>query len=143
MNAPAQIPGARAAQVGERALLEQARAAAAHAHAPYSCLQVGAVAVGERGEAFVGVNVENSSYPVGMCAERVALGALVVSGQRWIASIAVAAGDGRDLLPCGDCLQALSEFGAPDVIAMVHGAATVIPFAALLPAPFQLRKESP
>jgi cytidine deaminase len=137
----AHIPGARPAQAGERALLEQARAAAARAHAPYSGLRVGAVAVGEGGEAFVGVNVENSSHPVGLCAERVALGALVSSGQRWIASIAVAAGDRRDLLPCGACLQALSEFGAPDVIAVVDGAATVVPFAALLPAPFQHHKE--
>ena len=73
-----------------------------------------------------GVNVENAAYPAGLCAERVALGAFVTAGERELRVVAVAAAGGRDAQPCGVCLQALSEFGDPDVVRRTGGELRVI-----------------
>ena len=59
------------------------------------------------------------SYPAGLCAERAALAALVTHGERELRYVAVAAADGPDCLPCGFCLQALAEFGDPEIVARV------------------------
>jgi cytidine deaminase len=64
-----------------------------------------------QGRVFTGCNVENVSYPVTLCAERVAVGAMVAAGSRQLHSVAVATKDGGT--PCGMCLQVLLEF-APD-----------------------------
>lgn len=127
---------ARPADDGERRLLERAEALAGRAYAPYSGFGVGAVAVSTTGRRFYGVNVENASYPVGQCAERVALGALATAGERAVRTVAVAAADRRDLLPCGACLQALAEFGAPTVVARVDGRPVTLPLRELLVTPF-------
>ena len=85
-------------------------------YAPYSGYTVGAVAVGPSGRSYHGVNVENAAYPAGLCAERAALAALVTHGERELRYVAVAALDGSDCLPCGLCLQALAEFGDPELV---------------------------
>lgn len=95
----------------EEALLDRARTAMRAAYAPYSGFPVGAALESEDGRVFVGCNVENASYPVGVCAERAALGSAVVSGARVFRRIAVATGGDRPASPCGMCRQALSEFG--------------------------------
>jgi cytidine deaminase len=82
------------------------------------------------------VNVENASYPAGVCAERVALGSLVTGGEREVRTIAVATADGRDVVPCGLCLQALAEFGDPLVVCRVGGDVQVFALHELLAAPF-------
>jgi cytidine deaminase len=86
----------------------------------------------------VGVNVESASYPVGLCAERAALAAAVTAGSLRLTAVAVAAADGRDLLPCGACLQALAEFGPPAIVARAGGELRVFGLRALLTAPFDL-----
>ncbi|HSL94635.1 MAG TPA: cytidine deaminase [Thermoleophilia bacterium] len=129
-------PTGREPDLGERLLFQEAFAVAERAYAPYSGFRVGAVAVGRSGRSHHGVNVENASYPVGVCAERAALAAMVVFGERRARYVAVAAADGDDLLPCGMCLQALAEFGAPEVIARLEGGVRVLALAELLPAPF-------
>jgi cytidine deaminase len=137
MAAPASgSPGGRAPDAGELELLQEARRAAANAYAPYSGFAVGAVAAAPDGRRFAGVNVENASYPVGQCAERVALGALAASGGRRVAQVAVAAASGVDLLPCGACLQALAEFGEPVVVALLAGRPRAFELRQLLPVPF-------
>ena len=75
------------------------RAAAAQAYAPYSGLCVGAALVTAAGATFTGVNVENASYPVGLCAERAALAAAVTAGERRFAALAVATDPGRRSCP--------------------------------------------
>ena len=119
-----------------RKLKSAAKAAAGRAYAPYSGFAVGAVVVGPSGRSHHGVNVENASYPAGLCAERAALAALVAFGERRLRYVAVAASGGRDCLPCGMCLQALSEFGDPVVVARAGGVARAWRLRDLLRAPF-------
>lgn len=126
----------RTADEAERQLFAAARSAAGRAYAPYSGFVVGAVVVGPSGQSHRGVNVENASYPAGLCAERVALGALIAAGERQLRCVAVAAGDGGDCLPCGLCLQALAEFGDPVVVAQTGGALRAVRLRELLTAPF-------
>ncbi len=98
----------------DKELLEQAKAAKEGAYAPYSRFRVGAALLSKDGQVFTGANVENASYGVTCCAERVALFKAVTGGTREFAAIAVTS-DSRELtFPCGACRQALSEF-APDM----------------------------
>ncbi len=124
-------------------LVEAARGAAPRAHAPYSRYRVGAAVLADDGRIFAGCNVENASYGLTMCAERVAVGAAVTAGARALKAVAVAA-RGRALpVPCGACRQVLAEFAAPDTPVLVTRAAARSPvkrltLGRLLPARFRL-----
>ena len=98
------------------ALFQAAKGARAHAYAPYSKFAVGAAVRVATGEIFAGCNVENASYPVGICAEAGALAAMVAAGHRAIVE-ALVLGDGASGLvtPCGACRQRLREFGQPSM----------------------------
>ncbi|MFB3737667.1 MAG: cytidine deaminase [Candidatus Velamenicoccus archaeovorus] len=103
-------------------LVSAARAAMPNAYAPYSRFSVGA-AVLAGGRVFVGVNVENASYPQGVCAERAAVAAAVAAGQRSIDAVAVVSSAPGDAVtpPCGGCRQVLNEFG-PDMLVISEAA---------------------
>ena len=91
-----------------------ALAAKALAYAPYSKFQVGA-AIRVDGEVFTGVNVENATYPLSVCAERNAIAAAVSSGKHHLEEVAVATDASPPSAPCGGCRQVLREFAAdPD-----------------------------
>jgi cytidine deaminase len=93
-------------------LVERARAVRAHAYAPYSRFHVGAALLDEDGQVHVGVNVENASYPVGLCAERTALAGAVTRGVRRFRAIAIVCEPSPKTglgSPCGMCRQALHE----------------------------------
>lgn len=92
-------------------LLQTAKDARSRAYAPYSKFRVGAALLAKSGEVYTGCNVENSSYGLTMCAERVALFKAVSEGEREFEAIAVA-GPEAGISCCGACRQALSEFGA-------------------------------
>ena len=126
----------RVPEPAERVLFREAATLAQNAYAPYSGFAVGAVVVGPSGRNHHGVNVENASYPAGLCAERAALAAMVAFGERSLRYVAVAAADGQDCLPCGLCLQALAEFGDPAIVARMGGEVRVVPLRDLLTAPF-------
>ncbi|MCI8361156.1 MAG: cytidine deaminase [Clostridiales bacterium] len=118
-------------------LLEAAREARENAYAPYSHFQVGAALLSRDGRIFTGVNLENASYPAGLCAERAALAAAVTAGIREFSALAVCAGG--QVTPCGLCRQALSEFGDMDVICAVpSGEPRLFRLSELLPAAFRL-----
>ena len=90
-------------------LIEAARQARLNAHAPYSGFQVGAAVLDERGVVSVGCNMENAAYPLGTCAEAVALGAMVASGGKTCRAIVIVAGGDRLITPCGGCRQRITE----------------------------------
>ena len=98
------------------ALVEAAWAARVNAYAPYSNFQVGAALLAADGRVFGGCNVENISYGLTNCAERVAIGAAVAAGVREFAAVAVVADTGVPISPCGACRQVLAEFGVHVVI---------------------------
>jgi cytidine deaminase len=91
-------------------LTTRAREAAQQAYAPYSRLRVGAALESQEGQIFVGCNVENSSFGLTMCAERVALHCAVAQGARSFRRLALFTPDAGPLSPCGACRQALAEF---------------------------------
>ena len=76
-----------------RALLAIANAARAKAHAKYSGFTVGAALVAKSGQVYLGVNIENASYPAGICAERSAISAAISAGETEFSAIAIAGGD--------------------------------------------------
>jgi cytidine deaminase len=97
-------------------LLEAAREAAARAYAPYSHLRVGAAVVGESGTVYTGANVENAAFPSTLCAEAVAIGQAVASGERSLVTVAVASLDLLGIYPCGQCRQRMAEFDVRRVV---------------------------
>jgi len=122
------------------ALLAEADAARSFAYAPYSRFQVGAALLCEDGSVQQGCNVENASYPAGICAERNAVAAAVGRGQRRFLAIAVSGPPGVALGPCGICRQVLSEFSPDGALRVITRDAVGTPqastIAALLPAAF-------
>ena len=102
------------ASFDEDVLIRAARAAKKRAYAPYSNFRVGCALLAADGKVYLGANVENAAYSPSICAERVALPAAIVDGQRDLVAIAIV-GDGEPLCtPCGVCRQVLFEF-APDL----------------------------
>jgi cytidine deaminase len=95
-------------------LIVQAQAARLRAYAPYSNFPVGAALLTRDGRVFTGCNVENASYGLTVCAERIAVFKAVSEGYRNFAAIAVVSDTGAT--PCGACRQVLVEFGVNQVI---------------------------
>jgi cytidine deaminase len=122
-----------------RELFERARDVQRHAHVPYSHFPVGAAVRGASGAIYAGCNVENAAFPQGLCAEAVAIGAMVSAGEREIVEVLTVA-DGDELTTCcGGCRQKIREFAAPDVAihaARSDGVWRTFTLAELLPASF-------
>lgn len=121
-------------------LLKAAREAAANAYCPYSGFRVGA-AVMAGGEVFTGVNVENASLGLSLCAERAALAAAITAGKRDVTHLALASPDAAPgtLTPCGACRQWLAEL-APEAEIHLDGDDQVHAAGDLLPGAFSLKK---
>lgn len=120
-----------------RLLMEKATAVRESAYAPYSHFSVGAALLAEDGTVYVGCNVENASYGLGICAERSAAVSAVAAGRRTFRAIAIAGPPTTATLPCGACRQFLSEF-APHLVVVytTEGDAEQTTLDQLLPRAF-------
>jgi cytidine deaminase len=123
-----------------KALIEAAMKARENAYAPYSGYHVGAAALAGSGRIYTGCNVENTSYGLTVCAERVAILKAATEGEREIAALAVATESGAT--PCGACRQVLYEFGptARVLLSGVDGTLRELTLDDLLPDAFTLKK---
>ena len=107
-----------------REIVEAAEAAASRAYAPYSHFRVGAALRAADGTIVTGVNVENRSYGLTVCAERSAVVAAIGAGHRAFTEVAVYTPDADyPVSPCGACRQVLSEFMAPDALVVLRDGA--------------------
>jgi len=100
-------------------LVAAARKAMERSYSPYSHLRVGAALLMEDGKVFTGCNVENAAFAATICAERTAITKAVSEGSRSIKKVVVASDAEEPLLPCGDCLQTMSEFAMDGKVQIV------------------------
>ena len=124
----------------ERRLITEARAARRRAFAPYSKFRVGSALLASSGRIYHGCNVENASYGLTVCAERVAFFNAVAAGERRFKTIAIVS-DGA-ATPCGACRQVMAEF-APELKILVadakqRGSVKTFLLDELLPSRFSL-----
>jgi len=109
------------------------------AYAPYSGFKVGAALCASSGEIFGGCNIENISYGLTICAERVALGTALERGFSKFQTLALVADSREPVVPCGACRQVLAEF-SPNlqvVSSTLHGKTEEFSLSELLPSPRQ------
>ncbi|MFQ6003851.1 MAG: cytidine deaminase [Candidatus Zixiibacteriota bacterium] len=91
-------------------LVEKAKKARLRAYAPYSKFKVGAALLTKKGKVYTGVNIENATFGLTVCAERVAILKAVTNGEKNFVKIAVVVDKDEPVTPCGACCQVLSEF---------------------------------
>jgi cytidine deaminase len=122
-------------------LVTAARDARERAHAPFSTFKVGAALETATGDIVTGCNIENATYGLTMCAERVALFKALSEGHRAFRRVAVVAHTSTPTPPCGSCRQLLWEFGGDVevILADLHGVTARHQLSALLPYPFDGR----
>lgn len=127
-----------------RELLARAVEARAAAYAPYSQHPVGAALLASDGRIFTGVNVENASFGLSLCAERTAVATATTAGARDFVAIAIAGPrDDVPCPPCGACRQVLHEAtpGMQVITSIEQRIPQITPLAELLPAAFDLRSD--
>jgi cytidine deaminase len=122
-------------------LFERAAAARENAHAPFSNFKVGAAVLTETGEIFSGCNVENASYGLTMCAERVAIFKAVSEGARSFQKICIVADTEELTTPCGACRQIIWEFcgDIEIVLTNLHGKTETFQMKELFPRAFDAK----
>lgn len=95
-------------------MISSAHDALHYAYAPYSQFTVACCIRTDKDNLYTGINVENSSYGLTLCAETSAIASMVSSGEQHIKSMVVLAGTNKLCSPCGACRQRIHEFSAPD-----------------------------
>ncbi len=124
--------------MGNDILIAAAKQARENAHAPFSNFRVGAALRAISGRIFGGCNVENATYGLTMCAERVAIFKAISDGERGFDAICVVTDTDNLTPPCGACRQLIWEFcgDVPVILANLKGQTEVIPMRELFPKPF-------
>jgi cytidine deaminase len=119
-------------------LIKAAKQASKFAYAPYSKFRVGAALLTKSGKIFTGCNVENASYGLTICAERVAVFKAISTGERNFEAIAIYTNTKDFTLPCGACRQVLYEFAKDLLVITVNrfGKSKTYRLTQLLPYPF-------
>ncbi|MFQ5528308.1 MAG: cytidine deaminase [Thermoanaerobaculia bacterium] len=122
-------------------LLEAATEARKRAYCPYSNFPVGAAVRTRGGSILIGCNIENRTFGLTVCAERVAVHSAVALGHREVVAVAVVTDTHPPSAPCGQCREVLTEFARPDLpllLANLQGDQVEYRLADLLPHPFEL-----
>jgi cytidine deaminase len=121
-------------------LLAAARQVRQNAYCPYSGIAVGVALRAASGNVYVGCNVENSSFPSGVCAEVGAVAAAIAAGERDFTEILIVGGEDDPMPPCGSCRQVLWEFAPRMRVVMVSqsGKRVEATIGDLLPDAFRL-----
>ncbi len=122
-------------------LLAAATAARHRSYSPFSGFAVGSAVLTEDGRIFTGCNVENRSYGLALCAERVAVASAVAAGARRFVAVVVVAEAEPPAPPCGLCRETLAEFCPPQLpllLASPTGGRRETTLGALFPEPFEL-----
>ena len=101
-------------------LIKKAEKARKRAYTPYSKFQVGAALLSTNGKIFTGCNIENASFGLAVCAERVAIFKAISEGSTKFEAIAVIGDTGKPCSPCGACRQVISEFGKDITLIMAN-----------------------
>ncbi|WP_404802886.1 cytidine deaminase [Lapidilactobacillus wuchangensis] len=125
-------------------LTERARQAREQAYVPYSHFAVGAAVLTDDGHIYTGCNIENSSYGMSLCAERVAMFKAVSAGYRHLKAIAVVGDTKGPVSPCGACRQVMTEFMPADAsvtLSNLHGKSETLPLKEVLPFAFFLNDD--
>ena len=124
-------------------LIGKALEAREKAYAPYSKFKVGAAVLTAGGKIYTGCNVENASYPVGICAERVAISKAVADGETEFIVIAIVGSGENYCMPCGMCRQFMAEFCKEDfeiIVAKSVDDYKIMKIGEILPYTFDLCK---
>jgi cytidine deaminase len=131
-----ELPGVTVEE--RRLLFLAAKIVLPNAYAPYSCFPVAAAVLGQNGQVYTGVNVENASFPLGSCAERQAVGSAVTAGMRDFKAILILTATDRAIPPCGSCRQILREFSddLPILLTTLGGVARHVSLLEILPDSF-------
>ena len=122
-------------------LLKKAKDATKHSYAPYSNFHVGAAILTRDNNIYTGTNIENASYGLTICAERVAVFKAVSNGEREFKAIVIYA-EGEMPYPCGACRQVLAEFDNGDMEVIVTNGEKIEKYTLreLLPKTFQFKR---
>lgn len=123
-------------------LLQKAKEACKNAYAPYSKFSTGACVLTAKGNTYSGCNIENASYGLTICAERVAISNAVSNGEKDILAIAVYSPEMENCTPCGSCRQVIFEFQKDkdiDIITELNGECKISTINSILPDGFKLK----
>ncbi len=124
--------------------VSEARKVLGNSYAPYSSIHVAAAILTDKGSIYHGVNVENASYGLTICAERTAIFNMVTHGERKPVAVAIATDYEKPIPPCGACRQVIAEFN-PEATIIMHstrsGETIVVNLKELFPSPFSLGGE--
>ena len=123
----------------EDSYISATKKAMSKAYVPYSNYPVGVLIITDKGNTYLGCNVENASYPLGNCAEASAIASMVMGGERKIKTIYVMTKNDEGGIPCGGCRQRIREFSDEDTQIMMcspDGVKTQLNLAELLPNSF-------
>lgn len=127
-----------------QAWIQKAIKAREYAYAPYSKFLVGAVLVDESGREYTGVNVENTSYGLSICAERNSIFSAVAQGMKKISLLCVVGDTEEPIQPCGACRQVILEFATADtkiILSNLQGKYEIYSIEELLPKSFFVKIE--
>lgn len=116
-------------------LIEKAKNAMRYSYSPYSNFKVGAALKTKDGKIFFGCNIENMSFSLSICAERVSLFKAISEGYRTFEAIAIVSSDKNPTFPCGACLQVLAEYNK-DIKIFIDNPPKEITLNSLIPYAF-------